>query len=83
MKIIYCVDDVLAAAKYIAKHNHRLDMDEHEIYDLIMKYVGRGKNTGTAGFHIRFGYISDDTFECSVTVTPSFEDDCVHATLEV
>ena len=83
MKIIYCVDDVLAAAKYIAKHNHRLDMDEHEIYDLIMSYISKGRSTATAGFKLSIYNISDNTFECDVTINPSFKDDCVHATLEV
>jgi len=83
LKIIYCVDDVLAATKYIIKHNKGISLSEHQLYDLIFDYISKGEDVATYGFQLTFGRITDNVLTCNITVHPSFNKDHVHATLEV
>lgn len=87
-KVMYCVNDVLAAAKYLSRNNTLLRKEPDDIYQDIIQDMHRcvknqWEGTSIGGYTIQKSFIGDGVYECSVTVSPNFDLDLVYTTEEV
>jgi hypothetical protein len=77
MKIIYDLDSVSSAAKYLEEHN-RNGKEREEIAKQILSYIRKHAKTkvtytGTGGFLVVFDEIDDGIICADVYVQPTFD----------
>jgi ribosome-binding factor A len=75
MKIIYDLDSVSSAAKYLEEHNNKeREQIAKEILDFIRNYAKtKVKYAGTGGFMVIFDEMDEDTVCADVYVQPTFD----------
>lgn len=79
MKVMYDVNEVIAAAKYLAENNTKLNKDSQEIFDCIVADIIKFASdadvafVGTGGYLLTFDQ-SDDTLFVDIYISPSFDE---------
>jgi predicted Holliday junction resolvase-like endonuclease len=77
MKIIYDLDSVSSAAKYLEEHNSNGKVREQiakHIIDYMKEYAKKGEShVGTSGFLIIFDHLDEGIVCADVYVQPTFD----------
>lgn len=88
MKVIYSINEVMGAARYLANNHPSVKKDVQEWHDKIIDHIERLANepcdmTGTAGYVINYYDECEEYVVAQVSVSASLGDDVVFGEIDV
>lgn len=88
MKVLYSINEVMGAARYLAKNHPSVKKDVQEWYDKIIDHITKMATepcdmTGTAGYVINYFDEDEEFVMAQVSVSASLGDDVVFGEIDV
>lgn len=88
MKVLYSIDEVMGAARYLAKNHPSVKKDVQEWYDAIISHITKLSTencdmTSTAGYVINYYDECEEFIHVQVSVSAGLGEDLVFGELDV